>query len=137
MYSDDVNYCKRVHDTGWKILFFSDSVIVHLKGGTAGSKHRRNVHAYYGWLYFLRKHRGAAAFRSAKLIAVLSLLMRVSVDCFISWQRARETWDLLVAVLRADGRRHFSAARGSSKLFALGLLNGTGRMLLARRPHRR
>ena len=120
LYIDDADYCKRVHDTGWKILFFSDSVIVHLKGGTAGSNHRRNVHAYYGWLYFLRKHRGAAAFASAKLIAVLSLLMRVLVDSFISRQRARETWDLFVAVLRADGRGHFSAKRGASKLFALG-----------------
>lgn len=120
LYDDDADYCKRVHDSGWKILFFSDSVIVHLKGGTAGNNHRRNVHAYYGRLYFLRKHRGIATFRSAKLIAVLSLLMRVWVDCFTSRQRARETWDLFVAVLRADGRGHFSAESGASKLFALG-----------------
>jgi GT2 family glycosyltransferase len=109
MYTDDADYCKRVHDAGWKILFFSESAIVHLKGGTAGSKYRRlNVHAYYGWLYFLRKHRGTAAFRLAKLMAALSLLMRASVEGLISWQRARESWGVFVAVLRADGRRHFS-----------------------------
>jgi GT2 family glycosyltransferase len=129
MYVDDADYCKRVHHTGWKILFLSDSVIVHLKGGTAG-KYRLDVHAYYGFLYFLRKHRGTAAFRSAKLIAALSLLMRVLVDCFISWQRARESWDLFVAVLRADGRGHFSASaeHPNSSLWALEC------NLLARRP---
>lgn len=113
MYADDADYSKRVHDAGWKILFFAESTIVHLKGGTAGSKYRRsNAHAYYSWLHFLRKHRGPAAFHVAKLMAAVSLLVRMVVESLSSRQAARETWDVFMAVLRTDGRQRLSTPQG-------------------------
>jgi GT2 family glycosyltransferase len=32
MYVDDADYSKRVHDAGWKILYFADTSVVHVQG---------------------------------------------------------------------------------------------------------
>ncbi|MCA9605083.1 MAG: glycosyltransferase family 2 protein [Myxococcales bacterium] len=51
MYFEDVDYCRRVRDAGWSILYWPEARIVHLLGGssdvTARDKQRRRAPRYY------------------------------------------------------------------------------------------
>jgi GT2 family glycosyltransferase len=59
MYREETDYCKRIHDKGWKILFLSTASVIHLhkvssdKLQDKGIKYRLSSH----YLYLL-KHRG-------------------------------------------------------------------------------
>lgn len=38
MYYDDIDYCRRAHDEGWKIIHFPIARVVHLRGGSSPVK---------------------------------------------------------------------------------------------------
>jgi N-acetylglucosaminyl-diphospho-decaprenol L-rhamnosyltransferase len=38
MYFDDVDYCRRIRDAGWKILHWPEARVVHLRGGSGSVK---------------------------------------------------------------------------------------------------
>jgi GT2 family glycosyltransferase len=107
MYCDDADYCQRVHDRGWKILYLAEVTIVHIKGGTAGRRYRwTSARAYESMLYFFRKHRGWAAFQIARGFALLSLLLRGIVESIRRRENASSSWALLRQVVRANGLPH-------------------------------
>jgi len=104
MYCDDADYCQRVHDEGWKILYLAEVTIVHIKGGTAGQRYRwTSARAYESMLYFFRKHRGWVAFQLARTFALLSLLLRGIIDSIRRRENASSSWALFRAVARANG----------------------------------
>jgi len=50
MYFDDIDYCRRARDAGWKILHWPQARVVHLRGGSGDVKSdvaaRRRPRAY-------------------------------------------------------------------------------------------
>ena len=99
MYVDDADYSKRVHDAGWKILYFADTTIVHLQGGTVGGRYRWNsAPAYQSMLYFMKKHRGSWAFRAAKMFAVAALFGRWAGNLMRGRSKREQYWKLLTDV---------------------------------------
>lgn len=107
MYCDDADYCQRVHDRGWKILYLAEVTIVHIKGGTVGQRYRwTSARAYESMLYFFRKHRGWAAFQIARGFALFSLLLRGVVDSIRRRENASSNWALFRQVARANGLPH-------------------------------
>lgn len=74
MFYEDVDLCLRIWREGWKVLFYPDSVVFHLRGGSW--KQNREVpiqSSYVNALYFYRKH-----YSKAKLL-VLKVLLIVEV----------------------------------------------------------
>ncbi|HYE60325.1 MAG TPA: glycosyltransferase family 2 protein [Candidatus Kapabacteria bacterium] len=57
MYGEDLDFCKRVKDKGWKTVYVADAVIVHLNGGSSKKRRRASIMNFYDamWLYY-KKH---------------------------------------------------------------------------------
>jgi GT2 family glycosyltransferase len=107
MYCDDADYCQRVHDHGWKILYLAEATIVHIKGGTVGQRYRwTSARAYESMLYFFRKHRGWTAFQVARAFALLSLLLRGIINSMRRHENTSSSWTLFRQVARASGLPH-------------------------------
>jgi GT2 family glycosyltransferase len=116
--ADDADYCKRVYDAGWEIQYLAESTIVHIKGGTLGVRYRwTSPAAYHSVFYFLRKHRGAVVAQLAKLIALISLGLRLVAKVLLAPSEARVQWRLLVEVAVGSA---FSKQEGSYYLAPLG-----------------
>jgi N-acetylglucosaminyl-diphospho-decaprenol L-rhamnosyltransferase len=63
VYSDETDFCKRLHDAGWRILFVPSARAVHhdqMAQDAAGSE-RRIVEYHRNRDLYLRKHLGSAA----------------------------------------------------------------------------
>lgn len=96
MYVDDADYCQRVHDAGWGILYVADATIVHVKGGTVGERYRwTSAPAYRSLLHFMYKHRGPGGFRVAKILALFSLFVRSTWHAVTQPHQENITWQLL------------------------------------------
>jgi len=58
MYFEDKDLCKRVGDAGWKVIYYPDTTVVHLLGGSALDVEGTKVNMRYreSQLYYYRKH---------------------------------------------------------------------------------
>lgn len=56
-YGEDIDFCKRVHDSGGKIVYVSDAKIIHLGGESTKKRRRSALSNFYDamWRYY-RKH---------------------------------------------------------------------------------
>lgn len=56
-YGEDLDFCKRVGDQGWQIVFVSEAEIVHLGGGSSRQRRRSAIENFYDamWRYY-QKH---------------------------------------------------------------------------------
>lgn len=62
LYMEDLDWCARFWQHGWKVLYDGTVTAIHVKGGTAG-KHRalkQNLHFHRGMGRFYRRHRSGS-----------------------------------------------------------------------------
>ncbi len=59
MYFEDKDLCKRVHDAGFKVVYYPKTSLIHLLGGSSQSV-KTSVNSYYrdSQLYYYQKHLG-------------------------------------------------------------------------------
>jgi GT2 family glycosyltransferase len=74
LFSEEVDWCYRFRQAGWKILFTPAAEVVHVGGASHGGKLFREQ--VQGHLLFLDKHRGARVARLARRLLLLSLTLR-------------------------------------------------------------
>lgn len=57
MYGEDLDFCKRIVDKGWKTVFVHDAEIVHLGGQSSKKRRTQSLMNFYDamWIYF-KKH---------------------------------------------------------------------------------
>ena len=70
VYSDETDFCKRLHDTGWRILYVPQARAIHHDqlGTDPDSMRRRIVEFHRGRDLYMHKHHSAAARIAARLL---------------------------------------------------------------------
>ena len=73
MYFEDKDICKRVNEAGWKVVYYPQTSLIHLLGGSSQDV-KKSVNTYYrdSQLYYYQKHLGT--FQTA----ILKLYLRLS-----------------------------------------------------------
>ena len=73
MYFEDKDICKRVNEAGWKVVYYPQTSLIHLLGGSSQDI-KKSANTYYrdSQLYYYQKHLGT--FQTA----VLKLYLRLS-----------------------------------------------------------
>lgn len=57
MYGEDVDWCYRIKQSGWKIMYYHEAEIMHCKGASGGKKNPRTIYEFYRAMYlFYKKH---------------------------------------------------------------------------------
>jgi len=74
LFSEEVDWCYRFRQAGWKVIFTPAAEVVHVGGAShAGSLFREQVQ---GHLLFLDKHRGARNAAAARRLLATALTLR-------------------------------------------------------------
>lgn len=59
-YAEDTDWCKRFHDSGWKLLWCTDAKAIHYGGGSSSNAPvRYYIELYKANLKYWRKHKGS------------------------------------------------------------------------------
>lgn len=64
IYSEEVDWCLRLHQRGWKIFHVADAQLIHYGGASTVTRASEKFHQIYwdSFLYYYRKHFGASAY---------------------------------------------------------------------------
>lgn len=76
MYGEDVEFCYRAKNAGWKVAYVPIASIFHI-GHASGSSARAILGEYKGLLYFYKKHKSFAALLLVELFLKLGALLRI------------------------------------------------------------
>ncbi len=88
MYGEDIDWCYRIRQKGWKIIYYPHAVIIHFKGGSSKKKPIKIIYEFHRSMYlFFRKHyRKDSNFIVASLVYLgisLKFLVSLIANLFI------------------------------------------------------
>ena len=116
VYSDETDFCKRLHDAGRRVLFVPGARAVHHDqlGTDPESMRRRIVEFHRGRDRYLRKHEGAATRLAWKACWTWAYLVRAAAALVLPGHDPRRYWLHAVQQLRparGEGIREAAEAR--------------------------
>jgi len=80
---EDVDFCRRLRDLGWKIFYCPEAVFLHLGGDSVKklSFSDRQFHWYANLLRYFSKHHSSAEVMCLRVALVAGLLLRSTLSC--------------------------------------------------------
>ena len=89
MFFNDVDWCKRIKDAGWKIVFNPDATVEHVLGGSVKfARSRMILRSHTGFYLYFHKHFRKPSHRIMNqimgLILFLTVLPRIILNKFIT-----------------------------------------------------
>ncbi len=91
LYLDDIDYCRRIQDAGWRLFYAADAYVTHYWQQSSASVQRdADFYAllcHSVWIY-LRKHHGSLAGWAYRFAALAAGLLRSSI-CLVAIPLAR------------------------------------------------
>jgi GT2 family glycosyltransferase len=84
LYSEEVDWCLRIHQHGWKIFYIADARVIHFGGASTATRMPEKFHRIFwnSFLYYYRKHFGIAAYWLVRILFEFRML----VHRFISFR---------------------------------------------------
>ena len=92
---EDLDWCRRFWDKGWKILYWPEAKVVHLKGGSSGGRRSwRSHYAFYHsiWLFY-RKHLAKDHAAPVHALVLTGVVAKFTLSAGLSLFRGRAAED--------------------------------------------
>ncbi|MHB0859247.1 MAG: glycosyltransferase family 2 protein [Anaerolineae bacterium] len=111
MYSEELDWCRRIADAGWRIVYLPEAVVVHLEGRSSDQVvAARHIRFQSSKIRYLRKHHGALQSQALRLFLLLTYLLQFLEEGLkyvlghkraLRGPRLRAYWAVLRSGLRA------------------------------------
>ncbi len=110
MYSEELDWCKRARDAGWRVVFLAEAHITH-HGGKSSDQvvARRHILFQQSKLRYFRKYHGAAAAQALRLVLLLNYAVQLGIESLkgllghkraLRQERVRQYWQVLRSGLK-------------------------------------
>jgi len=101
VYSDEVDFCKRLRDAGWATLYVPAAVAVHHEQLSTGAvRERRIVELSRNRDRYMRKHHSAAAAAVVRMLTAWAYALRSAAAVVLPGHSPRRYWRHVTATLR-------------------------------------
>ncbi len=81
MYSEEMDWCKRIKDVGWKVIYLGTAQIIH-HGGKSSEQIGAQKHIWFqeSKLRYFKKHHGAGFAFTLRCFLLLNYLWQISIE---------------------------------------------------------
>jgi GT2 family glycosyltransferase len=113
MYSEELDWCRRIHQAGWRIVHLPAAQVVHHEGKSSEQAvTARHINFQRAKLRYFRKYHGRPAAHVLRFFLLLIYLWQLLLEGLkgmlghrrpLRWQRVRVYWEVLRSGLRPAG----------------------------------
>lgn len=88
MYGEDLDWCYRIKQAGWKIIYYPETKIMHVKGGSNKQKSNKIIYEFYRSMYlFYDKHYKNKYSFLTRYIVYIGIWLKMCLSLFINFIR--------------------------------------------------
>jgi N-acetylglucosaminyl-diphospho-decaprenol L-rhamnosyltransferase len=113
MYSEELDYCRRIHEAGWQVVYYPEAQVTHLSGKSSEQAvTQRHINFNRAKLRYFRKYHGRLAAGVLRLFLLVSYGWQLALEAIkgavghkrpLRWQRVKAYWMVLRSGLRPAG----------------------------------
>jgi GT2 family glycosyltransferase len=113
MYSEELDWCRRIKDAGWRVFYLPQARIIHHVGKSSEQAITdRHINFQRAKLRYFRKYHGRFAATSLRAFLLLIYSWQIIIEALkgllghkrtLRWQRVRSYWQVLRSGLKPAG----------------------------------
>jgi N-acetylglucosaminyl-diphospho-decaprenol L-rhamnosyltransferase len=113
MYSEELDYCRRIKQAGWRVVYYPPAKVTHLLGKSSEQAvTRRHINFNQAKLRYFRKYHGRLPAATLRLFLLASYSWQLTLEAIkgvvghkrpLRWQRVKAYWLVLRSGLRPAG----------------------------------
>ena len=113
MYSEELDYCRRVHAAGWQVVYYPQAQVTHLSGKSSEQAVTyRHINFNQAKLRYFRKYHGRLAAGILRIFLLASYGWQLTLEAIkgavghkrpLRWQRVKAYWMVLRSGLKPAG----------------------------------
>jgi N-acetylglucosaminyl-diphospho-decaprenol L-rhamnosyltransferase len=113
MYSEELDWCRRIKDAGWRVVYYPEAQVTHHVGQSSDQVvTARHIHYQQAKLRYFRKYHGRFATAALRVFLLLNYAWQMGLETIkgmaghkppLRRQRARSYWEVLRTGLRPAG----------------------------------
>lgn len=85
MYGEDIDLCYRIKKGGWKIVYYGESVITHLKGASSKKQKSKLIYEFYRAMYiYYKKHHADESVFIVNWVVYLGIAVLCCLKLFLN-----------------------------------------------------
>ena len=113
MYSEELDWCRRIKDAGWGVVYLPEAQITHFQGKSSEqASTARHINFNRAKLRYFRKYHGGVASGFLRVVIMKNYLIQILLEGIkgvvghkrpLRWQRVAAYWRVLRSGLRPAG----------------------------------
>lgn len=85
MYGEDIDLCYRIKGAGWKIIYYGESKITHLKGASSKKQKSKLIYEFYRAMYiYYKKHHAKESFFITNFVVYVGIAFLCVLKLFLN-----------------------------------------------------
>ncbi|WP_296873953.1 glycosyltransferase family 2 protein [uncultured Methanobrevibacter sp.] len=85
MYGEDIDLCYRIKRGGWKIVYYGESKITHLKGASSKKQKSKLIYEFYRAMYiYYKKHHASESLFIVNWVVYLGIALLCCLKLFLN-----------------------------------------------------
>lgn len=85
MYGEDIDLCYRIKKAGWKIIYYGESKITHLKGASSKKQKSKLIYEFYRAMYiYYKKHHADESYFIVNIVVYLGIAVLCILKLFFN-----------------------------------------------------
>ncbi|MFQ5398421.1 MAG: glycosyltransferase family 2 protein [Anaerolineae bacterium] len=113
MYSEELDWCHRIKDAGWRVVYLPSARVMHYVGKSSDQAvTARHINFQRAKLRYFRKYHGRPAAATLRLFLLLSYIIQLELEAIkgllghkrpLRWQRVKAYWQVIRSGLHPAG----------------------------------